>query len=160
MAPLPQRPLILLLSAGAMLALGACAQTDGLPARDVSALSPLELVGLTVQSADTSRTLGNVDDVVLTPDNRVEQVIIATGAPMHTTERNVVVNTTDLRYAPNRQAVLLVGLSPTQFAALPVADDHMLSMGPTVPTNTLTGAGPMTHGGLEPTNWTNATGPR
>lgn len=147
----PQRPLLTLLSAATLLALGACAQTEAMPPRDVSILSPLELVGLTVQSADKTRTLGSVDDVVLTPDNRVEQVIIATGAPMYTTERKVVVNAADLRYAPNRQAVLLVGMTPAQFAELPAGSDHMLSMGTPVSND------PTMRTGVAPTNWTGAT---
>ncbi|MCG5240876.1 PRC-barrel domain containing protein [Azospirillum doebereinerae] len=150
-----QRPLLTLLSAGAMLALGACAQTGTMASQDVSTLSPLQLVGLTVQSADLTRTLGQVDDLILAPDNRVEQVIVGTGSPMYPTPHRVVVNTADLRYAPNRQAVILVGMTPTEFAALPMtgSNDRMLSMGPTAPMP----GGPMTRTGAEPTNWTGAT---
>lgn len=148
----PKRPVLALLSAGALLALGACAQTGpATTAQDVSTLSPLQLVGLTVQSADGTRTLGSIDDLVITPDNRVHQVIVGSGAPMYPNERKVVVDTADLRYAPNRQAVILVGMSPAQFAELPMTDstDRMMSMG---------NAG--RSGGLEPTNWTAATAPR
>lgn len=151
------RPILTLLSAGAMMALGACAQTGDLTAQqDVSTLSPLQLVGLTVQSADRTRTLGQVDDLILTPDNRVERVIVGTGSPMYPTARKVVVDTADLRYAPNRQAVILVGMTPTEFAALPMTDssDRMLSMGPTVPLMGRSGV-PVT--GQQPTNWTGAT---
>lgn len=148
----PKRPVLALLSAGALLALGACAQTGpATTAQDVSTLSPLQLVGLTVQSADGTRTLGSVDDLVITPDNRVHQVIVGSGAPMYPNERKVLVDTGDLRYAPNRQAVILVGMSPAEFAGLPMTDstDRMMSMG---------NAGPS--GMAEPTNWTAATAPR
>ncbi|SMH60508.1 hypothetical protein [Azospirillum agricola] len=152
----PKRSVLTLVSAGAVLALGACAQTGpATTAQDVSTLSPLQLVGLSVQSADGTRTLGSVDDLVVTPDNRIQQVIVGTGSPMYPTARKTTVNTADLRYAPNRQAVILVGMTPTQFAALPMTDstDRMISMG----SGTATGNPYPPRTGLEPTNWTGAT---
>lgn len=151
-----KRPALPLLLAGALLALGACAQTGpATTAQDISTLSPLQLVGLSVQSADGTRTLGSVDDLVMTQDHRVRQVIVGSGAPMYPNERKVLVDTGDLRYAPNRQAVILVGMSPTDFAALPMthSTDQMMSMG-------VDGQTGLVRSGVEPTNWTAATVPR
>lgn len=123
-----------LLAAGALLAVSACAENWDSP-RPMTSISPLELVGLTVQSGD--RILGNVEDVVLTPDRRAEQVLVASGAPVYPTKRRVAVDTSQLRYSRERQALLLTGMTPEQFAALPdtVSGDRVMSVSPGGSTN-------------------------
>ncbi|MBP2298313.1 PRC-barrel domain containing protein [Azospirillum picis] len=144
-------PFLTVLSAGALLALGGCAHTEmgGVPSAEVADKPPIELVGLTVQPPDGSRILGNVSDLVIGPTNRVEQAIVTVGAPRFPTEHKVTINTADLRYARNRQAVILVGMTPEQFAALPAVEgnDRMMSMGGGAPASV----------GTAPTNWYGAT---
>ncbi|PWC39674.1 hypothetical protein [Azospirillum sp. TSO35-2] len=155
----PLRPLVPLLAAGAVLTLAACShytEIGGVPAAEVATQPPVELVGLTVQPPDGSRILGNVSDLVIGPGNRVEQAIVTSGAPMYPTEHRVTVNSANLRYAKERQAVILVGMTPDQFTALPVvaADNRMLSLGngTTLPASAANGPAP--------TNWSGATRPR
>lgn len=105
-----------LLAAGTLLTLGACAEA-GDPPRPMASISPLELVGLSLQSGD--RILGTVEDVALTPDRRAEQVFVASGAPVYPTKRRVAVDTSQMRYSRERQALILTGMTPEQFAALP-----------------------------------------
>ncbi|MCW2243207.1 hypothetical protein [Azospirillum canadense] len=107
-----------LLAAGALLALGACAEA-GDPPRPMASISPLELVGLSVQSAEADRILGTVEDVVVTPSREPVQILVASGAPVYPLKRRVAVDTGNLRYSSERQALMLTGMSPDQFAALP-----------------------------------------
>jgi len=132
--PVRWLPFRRLLAAGALLAVSACAESWDAP-RPMASISPLELVGLTVQSGD--RILGNVEDVVLTPDRRAEQVLVASGAPVYPTKRRVAVDTGQLRYSRERQALILTGMSPEQFAALPdtVSGDRVMSVSPAGSTN-------------------------
>lgn len=103
-----------------MLALGACAGTVNDPAPPVAELPPLQVVGLTLQSRDGSRVLGNIKDLVIAPDGRIQQAIVESGSPMYPTARRVAVDSSALRYAPNLQTVRLAGMSTEEFAALPV----------------------------------------
>lgn len=126
----PLIPLLAPLLAGsALLALSACAETEAV--RPMASMSPLELVGLTVQSADGTRLLGVVDDVVVTPDRRPVQAIVASGAPLYPTERRIAVDTEVLRYSSERQALVLTGMTPEQFATRPemVGGDRMTPLG-------------------------------
>lgn len=134
-----------LLAAGALLALGACAEA-GDPPRPMASISPLELVGLSVQQAEADRILGTVDDVVVvTPNLEPVQILVASGSPVYPVKRRVVVDTDYFRYSSERQALLLTGMSLDQFAALPPITGN----GPPVP---LPGAG-------DATNWYRATAP-
>ncbi|AWU93886.1 PRC-barrel domain-containing protein [Azospirillum ramasamyi] len=152
------RPRRLLLSAFLLpaLALGACAASSdmgGVPSAQVATTPPIELVGLTVQTPDGARILGNVTDLVIGPNNQVEQAIVSVGTPRYPTERTVVVDSEYLRYSPNRQAVILTDMTVEQFAALPAAggNDRMMSYG-------RPGSGsPLASGSPAPTNWTGAT---
>ncbi|ANC91628.1 PRC-barrel domain containing protein [Azospirillum humicireducens] len=142
-----------------VLALGACAGSSdmgGVPSAEVATRPPIELVGLTVQTPDGRRILGNVSDLVIGPANRVEQAIVTVGAPRYPTEYKVTVNSENLRYAHNRQAVILSGMSVEQFAALPPTgvSDRMMSLGGGP------GGTPLAAGGTAPTNWAGATQPR
>lgn len=151
-------PLRLLMIAGATAVLGACAsQTNPTLAdstlTDISGRSPLELVGLTVESADGTRVLGGVNDLVLAPDNRVEQVIVASGAPAYPVERSVAVDSRAFRFVPSRNALKLTGMSPDEFAELPpvAVGQTMMSMAAARPDGaTATG----------PTNWYGVAPPR
>lgn len=141
-------PFLRRLLAGAVLpVLGACAGT-GEPPRQLASIPPLELVGLMVQSDDGRRTMGFVEDVVVAPGNRPVQIIVASGAPLYPTKRRVTVDTGHLRYARQRQALMLTGMTPDQFATLPdrIGGPGAESLEPVSP-------------GLA-TNWTRATAPR
>jgi hypothetical protein len=137
-----------------VLALGACASSDmgGVPSAEVATQPPVELVGLTVQTPDGRRILGNVTDLVIGPSNRVEQAIITVGAPRFPNEHKVTVASDNLRYARNRQAVVLTGMTAEQFAALPpiAGSDRMVSLG---------NNGVVLPAGTTPTNWAGATTP-
>ncbi|CAO3355070.1 PRC-barrel domain-containing protein [Azospirillum melinis] len=137
-----------------VLALGACASSDmgGVPSAEVATQPPVELVGLTVQTPDGRRILGNVTDLVIGPANRVEQAIITVGAPRFPNEHKVTVASDNLRYARNRQAVILTGMTAEQFAALPpvAGSDRMVSLG---------NSGMVLPAGTAPTNWAGATTP-
>lgn len=136
-----------------VLVLGACAGSDmgGVPSAEVATQPPIELVGLTVQTPDGRRILGNVTDLVLGPSNRVEQAIITVGAPRFPTEHKVTVASEKLRYAHDRQAVILTGMTAEEFAALPPTggSDRMMSLG--------TGAGTALPVVGAPTDWSGAT---
>ncbi|BAI71924.1 hypothetical protein AZL_012860 [Azospirillum sp. B510] len=116
-----------------VLTLGACASSDmgGVPAAEMATEPPLELVGLTVQTPDGRRMLGNVTDLVIGPTNRVEQAVVTVGAPLFPNEHKVAVASDNLRYARDRQAVILTGMSAEEFAALPPVgrSDRMVSFG-------------------------------
>ena len=146
---LPTLPVLAVLP---VLALGACASADmgGVPSAEVATKPPIELVGLTVQTPDGRRILGNVTDLVIGPTNRVEQAIVTVGAPRFPNEHKVTVASDNLRYARNRQAVILTGMTAEEFAALPPVggSDRMVSMGSALPA------------GTAPTNWAGATRPR
>ncbi|MBY6265132.1 PRC-barrel domain containing protein [Azospirillum sp. 412522] len=135
-----------------VLALGACASSDmgGVPSAEVATQPPVELVGLTVQTPDGRRILGNVTDLVIGPSNRVEQAIITVGAPRFPNEHKVTVASDNLRYARNRQAVVLTGMTAEQFADLPpvAGSDRMISLG---------ASGTVPAAGTAPTNWAGAT---
>jgi sporulation protein YlmC with PRC-barrel domain len=147
------------------LALGACAASSdmgGVPSAEVATRPPIELVGLTVQTADGRRILGNVSDLVIGPTNRVEQAIVTVGAPRYPTEHKVTVNSENLRYAHNRQAVILTGMTVEQFAALPPTgvSDRMMSLGGGGLGGGPGSGSPLAAGGTVPTNWAGATQPR
>ncbi|WP_042692234.1 PRC-barrel domain-containing protein [Azospirillum sp. B506] len=148
---LPALPALALLP---VLALGACASSDmgGVPSAEVATEPPVELVGLTVQTPDGRRILGNVTDLVIGPSNRVEQAIVTVGAPRFPTEHKVTVASDNLRYARNRQAVILTGMTAEQFAELPpvAGSDRMVSLG---------NGGAVLPAGAAPTNWAGATKP-
>ncbi len=118
MRTLPKTILLPLLAATGLLALGACAEI-GDPPRPMATITPLELVGLTVQSTDGTRILGTVDDVVVTPDRRPAQLVVASGAPLHPTERRATVDAGLMRYSSERQALILSGMTTDEFVALP-----------------------------------------
>lgn len=134
-----------LLAAGALLALGACAEV-GDPPRPMATLSPLELVGLSVQSVEPDRLLGTVEDVVVTPSLEPVRLLVSSGSPAYPVERRVALDTGDVRYSTERQALLLSGMSVEQFAALPVLG------------NDQTGVPPQP-GSADATNWYRATSP-
>lgn len=148
---LPALPALAILP---VLALGACASSDmgGVPSAEVATQPPVELVGLTVQTPDGRRILGNVTDLVIGPANRVEQAIITVGAPRFPNEHKVTVASDNLRYARNRQAVILTGMTAEQFADLPpvAGSDRMVSLG---------NNGVVLPAGTAPTNWAGATTP-
>lgn len=128
--PLRLTPGLALLAAVTAL-LGACASRSDSSLADISTRSPLELVGLTVESADGTRMLGSVNDLVLGPDNRVEQVIVTAGAPAYPQERTVAVDSAAFRFAPARNALKLTGMTADRFADLPpvASGQTMVSMG-------------------------------
>lgn len=107
-----------LVAAGALLALGACAEA-GSPPRPLATISPLELVGLPLQSVTPDRILGTIDDVVVTPNREPVQVVVASGSPVYPVKRWTVLDTGNVRYSSERQALLLTGMTPDDFAALP-----------------------------------------
>lgn len=144
---------VLALLAGVSALLGACASRSDSSLADISTRSPLELVGLTVESADGTRMLGNVNDLILGPDNRVEQVIVTTGAPAYPLERAVAVDSAAFRFAPARNALKLTGMTADRFADLPPAAgvQTMVSMGSGRPDgNTAAAAGPTDWSGVNP----------
>jgi len=138
-------PAARLLAAGALVALGACAEV-GDPPRPMATISPLELVGLSVQSVEPNRILGTVEDVVVTPSREPVQLLVASGAPVYPLKRRVALDTGNVRYSTERQALLLSGMSVDQFAALPVL------------ANDQTGVPPLP-GSPNATNWYRATSP-
>lgn len=152
--PLPSLSALAILPVLALpvLALGACASSDmgGVPSAEVATKPPVELVGLTVQTPDGRRILGNVSDLVIGPTNRVEQAIVTVGAPRFPNEHKVMVGSDNLRYARNRQAVILTGMTAEEFAALPpiAGSDRMVSLG---------SGGALSSSGTAPTNWAGAT---
>ena len=133
-----------LLAVGALVTLGACAEVGDAP-RPMASITPLELVGLSVQSGD--RILGTVEDVVLSPDRRAEQVVVASGAPVYPTKRHAAVDTGHLRYSSERQALILTGMTAEQFAALQEGGAAPLTAGTPVVPMSSTGS----------TNWTGVT---
>ncbi|WP_448206538.1 hypothetical protein [Azospirillum sp. sgz302134] len=140
------RPAARLLAAGAILALGACAEA-GDPPRPMASISPLELVGLSVETIEPDRILGTVEDVVLTPNREPVQLLVASGAPMYPLKRRVAVDTGNVRYSGERQALVLVGMTPEQFAALPDRSGAIPA-----------GLAPLP-GATDATNWYRATAP-
>ena len=134
-----------LLAAGTLLALGACAEI-GDPPRPIATISPLELVGLSVQSVEPNRILGTVEDVVVTPSREPVQLLVESGSPVYPLGRRVALDTGNVRYSTERQALLLDGMSVEEFAALPVL------------ANDQTGVPPLP-GSPNATNWYRATSP-
>lgn len=135
-----------LLAIGALLALGACAEAGDQP-RPIASISPLELVGQSVVSAQPERILGTVDDVVVTPSREPVQLLVASGAPVWPVGRRVALDTGYVRYSSERQALVLTGMTPDEFTALPP----------------ITGSGqpgpaPLP-GATDATNWNRATAP-
>ncbi|KAA0675859.1 hypothetical protein [Roseomonas genomospecies 6] len=142
------RPTIRLLAVCALAALGACAET-GDTQRPMARMSPLELVGLTVQSIPENRILGAVEDVVLTPAREPVQIVVASGAPVHPVKRHVTLDSSRLRYSGERQALVLTGMTADEFDALFTA--------PAAAVPTLA---PLPGNPADATNWNRATAPR
>ncbi len=134
-----------LLAAGALLALGACAEVGDTP-RPMASISPLELVGLSVQSVEPDRLLGTVEDVVVTPNLEPVQLLVESGSPAYPVQRRVALDTGNVRYSTERQALLLSGMSVEQFAALPVIGTDQTGV-------------PPQPGSPDATNWYRATSP-
>lgn len=144
------RHAIRLLAVCASTALGACAET-GDTLRPMAQMSPLELVGLMVQSIPEDRILGTVEDVVLTPAREPVQLVVASGAPVHPVKRHVTLDSGQLRYSAERQALILTGMTADQFDALFAT-----------PAGTASPSAPDRIPGnpAAATNWSRATAPR
>lgn len=108
-------PIHRLLALGTLVALGACAEVGDAP-RPMASITPLELVGLSVQSGD--RLLGTVEDVVLSPDRRAEQVVVASGSPVFPVKRRTALDTGYVRFSSERQALILTGMTAEEFTTL------------------------------------------
>ncbi|TWA74122.1 hypothetical protein FBZ82_101136 [Azospirillum brasilense] len=141
------RPATRLLAVCALAALGACAET-GATQRPMAQMSPLELVGLTVQSIPENRILGAVEDVVVTPAREPVQLVVASGAPVHPVRRHVTLDSGQLRYSEERQALVLTEMTADQFDALFATPAAMAPA--------LAPAG----NPADATNWNRATAPR
>ncbi|MFC5356590.1 hypothetical protein [Azospirillum himalayense] len=142
------RPATRLLAVCVLAALGACAET-GATQRPMAQMSPLELVGLTVQSIPENRILGAVEDVVLTTAREPVQLVVASGAPVHPVKRHVTLDSGQLRYSEERQALVLTGMTADEFDALfatPAAMSPALA--------------PLPGNPADATNWNRATAPR
>ncbi len=142
------RPAIRLLTVCALAALGACAETGG-PQRSITQMSPLELVGLMVQSIPEDRILGTVEDVVLTPAREPVQLVVASGSPVHPVKRHVTLASGKLRYSSERQALVLSGMTADEFDALF-----------TEPATAVPLFAPLPGNPADATNWNRATAPR
>ncbi len=147
---IPPSPAFRLLAACALAALGACAET-GDTQRSISQMSPLELVGLMVQSIPEDRILGTVEDVVLTPAREPVQLVVASGSPVHPVKRQVTLDTGQLRYSGERQALVLTDMTADQFEAL--FPPPALVMSPSAPDR-------IPGNPADATNWNRATAPR
>ncbi|HEY0834909.1 MAG TPA: hypothetical protein VGE72_13450 [Azospirillum sp.] len=140
-----------------LLSLAACA--GGPEARSLDTVSPVTLLGHVVLSADATRELGEVEDVVVGPDGRVMQIRVVSGAPMyHPVRRRAVIDADRVRFSRQRNGLLLTGMDSQQFASLPdayFADDNVLALGPSPLPSRMPS---MVFRGL-PTNWSGAVRP-
>ncbi|AWJ91911.1 hypothetical protein Sp245p_19115 (plasmid) [Azospirillum baldaniorum] len=144
--PILPLPILPLLCATVLMTASACAQHED---RRYAAAEPMPaaptLVGLVVLSEDGTRRVGVVHDVVVGTDSQPVEIVVASGHPAVPKAHLVAVSPANTRYAPEQAAVILVDLTPEQFAALPprTVEDRMISM-------RLPG----------PTNWSGVTSPR
>ncbi|HYD64279.1 hypothetical protein [Azospirillum sp.] len=146
------RPLGHLLPVLGLLSLAACA--GGPEAQSLDAISPAALLGHVVLSADGTRELGEVEDVVVGPDGRTAQVRVVSSTPMYyPMERRADIDAGQFRFSRQRNGLLLTGMGPQQFASLPNAifsEENVLALGPSaVPTLVAPSAGLPG----APTNW-------
>ncbi|QCN97470.1 hypothetical protein D3093_19785 (plasmid) [Azospirillum argentinense] len=136
--PIRPLPILPLLCTTVLMTASACAQhEDRRYAVAESMPAAPALVGLVVLSEDGTRRLGVVHDVVVGTDSQPVEIIVASGPPTVPKAHLVAVSPANARYAPEQAAVILVDLTPEQFAALPhgTVEDRMISMQPPGPTN-------------------------
>lgn len=141
-----------LLPALGLLSLAACA--GGPQAQRLDAVSPFALLGHVVLSADGTRELGEVEDVVVGPDGRAAQVRVVSSTPMyHPVERRADIDAGQFRFSRQRNGLLLTGMDTQRFASLPNAyfvEENVLALGPSA-TPTLVAPSAGLPGA--PTNW-------
>lgn len=138
-----------------LLALAACA--SGPEAQSLDTVAPATLMGHVVLSADGTRELGEVEDVVVGPDGRTAQVRVVSSTPMyHPVERHAAIDAGQFRFSRQQNGLLLTGMSAQQFASLPgayLAEENVLALGSAPPLP----ASPVFRGA--PTNWQGVVAP-
>ncbi|WP_448191724.1 PRC-barrel domain-containing protein [Azospirillum sp. sgz301742] len=124
-----------LLSAFALLSMAGCAQTtedlfgtsssqasQPITQRNtttVASLTPQEMMGKSVITADGSK-VGSVEDVLMrNRSNRASHVVVGAGGFLGLGERNVALDVDRLRWSGERNALVAMNMTRDQIAALP-----------------------------------------
>jgi hypothetical protein len=111
------------------------------------------LIGLDIKNGQ-NETIGEIDDVVVDADGRVQQVVVSVGGFLGVGARNVAISWNDIHFDAQRE-VATVNMTKDQLSAQPEFQRRRpepTTTAPTPPRATTPGTTPATPGGTAPRN--------